>query len=67
MSVLELKQEITRLNKRGREEIHAYLVHLKHDTPEWKRQTARRIREMKKGQVTTSAQLTSRLRSLSHA
>jgi hypothetical protein len=51
MSILALKQEITRLSKRGRQEIFAYLVRLKHDTPEWKRATARRLREMRKGKA----------------
>jgi hypothetical protein len=63
MSVLELKQEISRLNRRGREDIYAYLVRLQHDTPEWKRATARRIRAMKNGQVTTAEQMEARLSS----
>jgi hypothetical protein len=60
MSVLELKQEITRLNKRGREEIHAYLVHLKHNTPEWRQATARRIRGMKNGKGVTALEMENR-------
>jgi len=62
MSVLELKQEITRLNKRGREEIHAYLVHLKHTTPEWRQAAARRIRGMKNGKGVTALEMENRLR-----
>jgi hypothetical protein len=62
MSVLELKQEITRLNKRGREEIHACLVHLKHNTPEWRQAAARRIREMKNGKGVTALEMENRLR-----
>ena len=61
MSVLELKQEITRLNKRQREEISAYLVRLRHDTPEWKQSAARRVRGMRKGKGLTSDQLKARL------
>lgn len=61
MSVLELKQEITRLDKRGREEIFAYMVRLKHSTPEWKRAAARRVRAMKKGKAFTTAEIESRL------
>jgi hypothetical protein len=61
MSVLQLKQEITRLDKRGREEIFAYLVRLKHETPEWKQAAARRLRAMRKGKGVTLAQLEARL------
>jgi len=61
MSVLQLKQEITRLDKRGREEIFAYLVRLKHETPEWKQATARRLRSMRKGKGVTMAELEARL------
>jgi hypothetical protein len=61
VSVLELKQEITRLDKRGQEEIRAYLVRLRHETPEWKRDAARRIRAMKKGSAFTSQEMEARL------
>jgi hypothetical protein len=61
MSILALKQEITRLSKRGRQEIFAYLVRLKHETPEWKRVTARRLREMKRGRAVSSEELEARL------
>jgi hypothetical protein len=61
VSVLKLKQEISRLTKREREEIHAYLVRLRHDTPEWKHAAAQRIRAMKKGRGLTAAQLEARL------
>lgn len=67
MIILALKQEITRLSKRGREEIFAYLVRLKHDTPEWKRATARRIRDMKKGKGVSSEELDARLSRRQHA
>ena len=57
MSVLELKQELSRMGKRERQELHAYLIRLKHETPEWKRDTARRVAEMKKGRVVSAAEL----------
>ena len=57
MSVLELKREITRLSRRGRQEIFAHLVRLKHETPEWKHEAARRIRAMKKGKGIASEEL----------
>lgn len=34
MTVLEIKQELLRMSKRGRQELHAYLIRLKHETPE---------------------------------
>ncbi len=51
MSILELKQAASQLSKREREELHAYLVRLSHNTPEWKRSTAKRIRMMQSGSV----------------
>ena len=34
---LQLKQAVSRLNKRDRRELHLYLIRLQHSTPEWKR------------------------------
>lgn len=61
MSVLELKQELSRMSKRERQELHAYLIRLKHETPEWKKAAARRVAEMKKGRVVTAAELQARI------
>ena len=61
MSVLELKQEVSRMNKRGRQELFAYLIRLKHETPEWKKATASRVTEMKKGRVVTAGELAARI------
>lgn len=49
MSLLELKQAASRLSKRDRKELHAYLIRLRHSTPEWRQATAGRIRAMKAG------------------
>jgi len=49
MSLLELKQEVCRLSKRDRQELFAYLLRLRHETPEWRRATAKRIQTMKAG------------------
>ena len=57
MSVLELKQQISNLGKRQREEVFAYMVRLKHETPEWKRMAAQRIRKMKKGAGVTQGSI----------
>ncbi len=67
MSVLELKQELTNLSRRDLEEVHAYLVRLKHDTPGWKRVTAQRIRAMQKGKGVTAEAMANRLGLRQHA
>jgi ATP-dependent helicase YprA (DUF1998 family) len=61
MSILQMKQQISRMSKRERQEIQAYLVLIKRNTPEWRRATAKTIREMKKGKFTTVEALESRL------
>jgi RNA polymerase-interacting CarD/CdnL/TRCF family regulator len=50
MSVLELKQELSRMSKRDRQE-----------TPEWKKAAARGVAEMKKGPVVSAAELLARI------
>jgi hypothetical protein len=61
MSLLELKQEVSRLNKRERRELHAYLIRLQHNTPEWKRATAKRFKAMQAGRRFTAEDLEARI------
>ncbi|MBP6506116.1 MAG: hypothetical protein KA257_01015 [Opitutaceae bacterium] len=61
MSILELKQAASRLSKREREELHAYLIRLRHNTPEWKRATAKRIRSMQAGKRVAAEELEARI------
>jgi hypothetical protein len=61
MSILEMKQAASRLSKREREELHAYLIRLRHNTPEWKRATARRIRAMQSGKRVSAEELEARI------
>lgn len=61
MSVLELKQAVSRLKKSERQELFAYMVRLKHETPEWKRTTARRLGEMKRGKLVSAEELAARV------
>jgi hypothetical protein len=61
MSLLELKQAASRLSKREREELHAYLIRLRHNTPEWKRATAKRINAMKAGKRVSAEELEARI------
>jgi hypothetical protein len=61
MSLLELKQKVSRLSQRDRAELQAYMIRLKHATPAWKRATAKKIREMKAGKFTTIEELEARI------
>jgi hypothetical protein len=62
MSILQVKQSISRMSRRERQEIQLYLLRLKRDTPAWKRATAKKIREMQSGRFTTIEQLQARLK-----
>ncbi len=57
---MELKQEVDRLSKRDRAELFVYLLRRRHETPEWRRATARRIDTVKPGNGFTLAQLEAR-------
>jgi len=61
MSILELKQGISRLSQRERQELQLYLLHLKRETPAWKRATAKKIRTMQAGKFTTVEELRARI------
>ena len=61
MSMLELKQAVSQLSKREREELQAYLIRLRHNTPEWKRATAKRIRAMMAGNRVSAEELEARI------
>ncbi|GEM_PF-829627 len=53
MSLLELKQPVSRLSQRERRELQVYLVRLRHATPASRRSVAKRIRDMKAGRTTS--------------
>jgi hypothetical protein len=61
MSLLELKQEVCRLSKRDRQELFAYLLRLRHETPEWRRGTTKRIQAMKTGRRVSLEALEARI------
>lgn len=63
MSILQVKQTLSRMSQRERQEIQLYLLRLKRETPAWKRATAKKIREMQAGKFTTIEQLEARLKS----
>lgn len=62
MSILELKQQLSRLSQRERRELQIYLARLKHETPASKRTIARTIRRMKRGEGTSIQELEARYR-----
>ncbi len=60
MSVLEIKQSLSRMSAREQKEIALYLLRLRRESPAWKRATARRIREMQAGKATSIEELEKR-------
>lgn len=61
MSVLELKQQISKLSARERQEIQMYLLRLKRETPAWKKATARKVRDIQAGRGASIESLEARL------
>ena len=45
-AMLQLKQQLSRLSDKERQEVSAFLHHLKQDTPAWQKEMARRMAEM---------------------
>ena len=60
--MLELKQEISRLSIRERQELNAYMLRLRHERPEWRRMISKRMREMDAGKKLSVEELAKRLR-----
>lgn len=61
MSVLEVKQAISKMSKQERQQVQLYLIKLRHSTPAWKRATAKTIRDMQAGKFTTLEQMEARI------
>jgi thymidylate synthase ThyX len=57
VSVLQIKQSLSRLSAKEQHEIRIYLHQLKRRTPAWKKATAKRIAEVQSGKFTTIDQL----------
>lgn len=62
VSVLEIKQSLSRLSARERKEVQVYLHQLKRMTPAWKKATAKKIEDVRAGKFTTLAELEARHR-----
>jgi len=63
MTLLQLKQEISRLSLRERRELHAYMIRLRHERPEWKKTISKRMREMDSGKKVSLEELERRIAS----
>jgi hypothetical protein len=57
MTMLELKQQVSRLSASERRELNAYLIRLRHERPEWRRMVSKRMRDMDQGKKVSVAQL----------
>jgi len=57
VSVLQIKQSLSRLSAKEQREIQIYLHQLRRRTPAWKKATAKRIAEVKSGKFATMDQL----------
>ena len=62
VSVLEIKQSLSRLSSRERREIQVYLHQLRRATPAWKKATARKIEDVQAGKFLTAEELEKRFR-----
>lgn len=61
MTLLEIKHEMSGLRHRDLQELQAHLIRLRHNTPEWKRATAKKIRAVQAGRYVTIEALEARL------
>src|SRR5688572_15960688 len=61
MTLLQLKQEISRLSLRERRELNAYMIRLRHESPQWKRMLSKRMREMDAGKKVSLNELARKL------
>lgn len=61
MTLLAIKHEMKRLKPRELKELQSYLIRLRHETPEWKRATAKKIRAVQAGHHVTAEELEKRL------
>ena len=61
IAILDLKQRLASLAETERRELSAYLIRLGQEKPAWKKETARRLREMAAGKKVTTAELRRRL------
>ena len=61
MTLLAIKHQMRRLKARELRELNAYLIRLRHSTPEWRRATAKKIRAVQAGHYVTAEALEERI------
>jgi hypothetical protein len=60
-AALELKQRISKLSEVERREVSAFILRIKHESPAWKKETSRRMKEMDRGKKVRLTVLAKRL------
>jgi hypothetical protein len=63
-AMLDLKERLGRLTETERRQVAAHLLRLKHESPAWKKEISRRMREMDAGKKIRAADL---MKQLGHA
>ncbi len=48
-ALLQLKQQLSKLTEKERQDVSAYLHRLKQETPAWQKEMSRRMKEMDSG------------------
>jgi hypothetical protein len=61
MTMLELKQQVSRLSEAERRELNAFMIRLRHEKPSWRRMISRRMKAMDEGKKITVPQLRKQL------
>jgi predicted transcriptional regulator len=61
MTVLEIKNQMSRLKSREIKELHTHMVRLRHGTAEWKKATAKKLRAVEAGRFITAEEIEERL------
>ncbi len=61
MTVLKLKRRVSRLSSRDLKELHAHVVRMRHNTPQWKKGTAKKLRAVATGRLVTAELLEKRI------
>ena len=55
--LLDLKQRLARLSETQRRDVSAFLIRLGQETPDWEKETSRRLDDMARGNKTSVSQL----------
>jgi len=59
--LLDLKQRLARLSETQRRDVSAFLIRLGQETPDWEKETSRRLDDMARGNKTSVSQLRKQL------